>query len=119
MATTALVERPPLHLVVARDALTAGILRSWRTFGYALDDPVETKLGAIELPSLVVRGGRDLLAPQDWSEEVARLLPNGRLAVIPGAAHALNWSRPRELAALVRELVADADPLVPSDILRA
>ena len=103
---TAFVERPPLHFVVARDALAAGVLRSWQTFGYALDDPVETKLGVISLPSLVVRGERDPLAPQEWSEEMASLLPNGRLAVIPGAGHALNWSRPRELDALVRELLA-------------
>jgi len=102
---TAFVERPPLHFVVARDALAAGVVRSWQTFGYALDDPIETKLAGIAIPALVVRGERDPLAPQQWSEEVARLLPHGRLVVIPGAGHALNWSRPRELAALVRDLV--------------
>jgi len=102
---TALVERPPLHFVVARDALAAGVVRSWQTFGHALADPVELKLPGITVPALVVRGERDPLASQAWSEEVARLLPNGQLVVIPGAGHALNWSRPRELGRLVRELL--------------
>jgi 2-hydroxy-6-oxonona-2,4-dienedioate hydrolase len=104
-ALTALRDPFPLHLIVLRDTAASGIRRTWRTFRHALRDGVERKLPSIETPTLVVRGERDPLAPERWCEEVAALLPQGRLAVVPGAAHALNWSRPRELDGLVREFL--------------
>jgi 2-hydroxy-6-oxonona-2,4-dienedioate hydrolase len=111
-ALTALRDPFPLHLIVLRDTAASGIRRTWRTFRHALRDGVERKLPSIETPTLVVRGERDPLAPERWCEELAALLPQGRLAVVPGAAHALNWSRPRELDGLVRGFLGrrrDAD----------
>ncbi len=62
-------------------------------------------------PVLVVRGTRDRIVPQAWAERAARLLPRGRLAVIPGAAHAVNFSYPREFkAAMLAFLLGDETP---------
>jgi 2-hydroxy-6-oxonona-2,4-dienedioate hydrolase len=46
------------------------------------------------MPTLVIRGEHDPIVPQQWAEEVCRLLPHGSLVVIPGAAHTLNYTEP-------------------------
>ncbi len=105
-------ERPSLPVVLARNTLDAGAGRIWRTFLDGLHDSVEEKLPAIETPTLVVRGERDPIVPERWAAEVARLLPRGRLAVVPGAGHALNYSRPDDLARLVRVFLSElGEPL--------
>ncbi len=43
------------------DYLSAGTLRSWRTFRYALDDRIEEKLPHMRVPTLVVLGSRDAI----------------------------------------------------------
>ena len=95
-------ESPSLLPIEALDLLRAGVGPSWRTFRYALQDPVAEKLPGVRVPALVVGGSRDPISPQRWAEEVARLLPWGRLVVIPGAAHAANYSAPDEFVREIR-----------------
>lgn len=95
-------ERQSLALAHLRDFALAGPRRALRTFQYALADRVEEKLPRVCAPTLVVRGGRDPIAPQGWCEEVTRRLHCGRLAVIPEAPHCVNYSTPRALTRLVR-----------------
>jgi pimeloyl-ACP methyl ester carboxylesterase len=54
----------------------------------------------------VVRGGHDRIVSQAWAEEVARLLPHGRLVLLPPATHAAHFSHPDAVARLVREFIA-------------
>lgn len=98
------VPRDSLSLVPIEflDYLRAGHGRSWRTFRYALRDRIEDRLPAMRIPVLVVRGSRDPISPQRWAEEVTRLLPDGRLVVIPGAAHAVNYGSPSRFARAIR-----------------
>jgi 2-hydroxy-6-oxonona-2,4-dienedioate hydrolase len=105
------VPREPFSLVplVAADYLRAGPARILRTLRYALADPIEEKLPALGMPAFVVRGGRDPVVSEPWTEKVCRLLPRGRLAVIPAAAHALQHSHPGELAALLTPFL-DEEP---------
>ncbi len=90
----------PLSLLAIEllDYLSAGTVRSWRTFRYALEDRIEGKLPNMSVPTLVVRGSRDRIVSQCWAEEVTSLLPLGRLVVIPGAAHTANYGWPLEFA---------------------
>ncbi len=101
----ALRERRTLILLAQLDYLRAGPRRVAGTLGVALRDRIEDKLPRVTAPTLVVRGGRDVLVPQHWAEEVTRLLPNARLVVVPESAHAVNYSRPDELAAAVRQFL--------------
>ena len=101
-AVSPLVERPSLPPIVALDATVAGPRRIWSTFRASLRDPIEDKVTAIEVPILVLRGANDPLAPQPWVEHLVARMRRGRLAVIPGGGHALNHSRPAEVAAAVR-----------------
>ena len=102
-------EPPSLIPVVAAAYLRAGPARIFRTLRYALADRIEEKLPDLGMPALVVRGGRDPVVSEPWTEKVCRLLPRGRLAVVPAAAHALQFSHPRELAALLTPFL-DGEP---------
>ena len=64
----------PIELL---DFVNAGTRRSWRTFRYALEDRIEEKLPYLKVPTLVVRGSQDPIAPQRWTQEVTELLPMG------------------------------------------
>ncbi len=99
-------EPPSLVAIEGLDLLRAGVGRSWRTFRHALHDPIEEKLPNVRVPALVVHGSRDRISPRRWAEEVARLLPDGRLVVLPHAAHAANYSAPAEFARAVRSFLA-------------
>jgi pimeloyl-ACP methyl ester carboxylesterase len=95
-------EPPSLVPIELRDLLAAGPRRGWRTFRYGLMDRIEENLPRVQVPVLVVRGSRDPICPQRWAEETSRLLPDGRLVVLPGAAHAANFGTPARFAEVVR-----------------
>jgi len=101
--------REPLSLlpIELRDYWAAGTRRGWRTLRHALIDRIEEKLPRVRAPALVVRGSRDPICPQRWAEEVSELLPQGRLAVVPGAAHTLNFAAPAGFAGLIREFLQE------------
>jgi 2-hydroxy-6-oxonona-2,4-dienedioate hydrolase len=87
------------------DYWQAGLPRVVETMQMALADRIEEKLPYIRVPTLVVRGQQDPVVPQPWAEEVVNLLPDGRLVVIPGGGHTLNYSRPLELARVTRAFI--------------
>ncbi|MDX6694667.1 MAG: hypothetical protein QOF02_2270 [Blastocatellia bacterium] len=91
--------REPLSLtpLAIADYLRAGIFRAARTLRHALVDRIEDKLPLMSAQTLVVRGGRDPIVPQQWMEDATALLPRARLVVIPQAAHAVNYNAPDEL----------------------
>jgi 2-hydroxy-6-oxonona-2,4-dienedioate hydrolase len=95
-----------IHLIftLARDYLDCGFRRPVQLFRYALSDPIEDKLPLIRVPTVVVRGSRDSIVSQQWAEKAAESLPDGRLVVIPGAAHTINFGAPLELARIVRSV---------------
>ena len=98
-------EPPSLIAIEVLDLFRAGLGRSWRTFRHALEDPIEEKLPHVRVPTLVVRGARDPIVPQRWAREATGLLPMGRLAVIPDAAHATNYGWATAFARVVREFL--------------
>jgi 2-hydroxy-6-oxonona-2,4-dienedioate hydrolase len=103
----AIREPPSLIAIEGLDLLRAGVGRSLWTFRHTLEDPIEERLPKVRVPALVVHGSRDRISPRRWAEEVARLLPDGRLVVLPGAPHAANYSAPAVLARVVRSFLAD------------
>jgi pimeloyl-ACP methyl ester carboxylesterase len=114
--------REPLSLVphVARDWLRAGPVRILATLRDALDDRIEDKLPALQVPVLIVNGERDPVSPPEWGERLARITGSrvggagARCVVVPGAAHAVPFSHPIALAA---EIVALARLVEPVRIL--
>jgi pimeloyl-ACP methyl ester carboxylesterase len=106
-------EPPELDLLQTFDYAVAGPRRMLGTMRHSLRDRIEQKLPHVTLPTLVVRGANDPIVPQRWAEEAAALIPGGRLAVVPGARHVVNYTHPRELAALITALAAGRLPLGP------
>lgn len=93
-----------LNLADYRDAGVRGVVGA---FAETLRDRIEDKLPHVPTPTLVVRGAHDRLVPQEWAEEVTRLLPAGRLAVVPDSGHMVPYRQPQALARLVNDFLAD------------
>ncbi|MER7623008.1 alpha/beta fold hydrolase [Streptomyces sp. NPDC126503] len=105
--------REPLSLLgtAAADYLLTGPIRFGASLRHALRDAAgafEGHLARIDVPTLVVRGTGDTIASHAWIRRVARLLPDGHAADVPGAAHAAHYSAPETVARLIEEF-ADED----------
>ena len=96
--------------IIARDYLDAGPRRTVRTFQRALEHHIEACLPQIHAPTLVVRGARDPICPQRWAEQMVRLLPNGQLAVIPHAPHAVQTSMPAAFVPAILPFISAQAP---------
>lgn len=81
--------------------LRFGPRRTLGTLNHSLRDEMEERLARIQAPALVVRGELDPIVDHSWAERVASLLPKGRLAVMRGAPHNVNYKTPRQLAGVL------------------
>lgn len=59
------------------------------------EDDRRTALRGLALPTLVVHGDRDRIAPPGAARYLAQNLPRARLEIVPGAGHAPFLSHPR------------------------
>jgi pimeloyl-ACP methyl ester carboxylesterase len=92
----------------------AVLVRDWRQAGlrtmragrrHMFEHRIEVVLPRVTAPTLVVRGERDPIVSQEWAEHVTSLLPAGRLAVVPEAAHTIPFKYPEQLAQLVTTFI--------------
>lgn len=67
-------------------------------------DSVAT-LKTINVPTLVVMGEEDTLAPRSDGELMRQHIPNSRLAVVPKAGHFAIWEQPEAVGKLLRQFV--------------
>lgn len=102
-------EPPSLIKVAAPDYLRFGVPSTVRMFRALTQYPSLERLLEIRVPTLVVIGDRDPLMPgAERVKEVAGQTDNHVLIVrIEGAAHAINFSHPGELANVIRQFMAD------------
>lgn len=69
------------------------------------EGPVETRLGEIRAPTLVVVGTEDLDDIKSIADKLAAEIPGARLANIEGAGHLPSIERPDELNALLLDFL--------------
>jgi 3-oxoadipate enol-lactonase len=62
------------------------------------------RLRRVEQPAVVIHGEEDILVPPENGERLAKLLPRGRLVLLPDVAHAVPLLAPDVIARSVREL---------------
>lgn len=66
-----------------------------------VESDLRDRMGTVAQPVMVVHGERDTLVPLAAAEYLKHALPDARLAVIAGAAHAPFVSKPREAGTLL------------------
>ena len=110
-------ESPRMARVVLPDYVHFGPVNALQLFGELVRFPSLERILRTPVPTLAVIGSRDPLMPPPWRvREVGRLAPpHLTIAVIEGAAHAMNFSHPGELAHVIdswldgREITDDPD----------
>jgi pimeloyl-ACP methyl ester carboxylesterase len=102
-------EPPRMMRVATPDYLRFGVPSTFKMFRALTEYPSLERLLQLQIPTLVVIGDRDPLMPGPARvKEVASQTDNHVLLVmIEGAAHAINFSHPGELAHLIRLFMAD------------
>jgi pimeloyl-ACP methyl ester carboxylesterase len=60
----------------------------------------------IDCPTLVVVGESDLLTPPEHAREMAALIPDARLELLPRCGHLLTWEQPQRVNALLADWLA-------------
>jgi 2-hydroxy-6-oxonona-2,4-dienedioate hydrolase len=98
-------EPPSLWAVMFKDFLKAGVRRTALTLRALQRCQLDPWLPHVNVPALVLGGGRDRIVPKWWIDQVGALLPVSQVAVIREAGHVPNFSHPGQLAALVRAFV--------------
>ena len=100
--------------VATPDYLRFGVPSTFKMFRALTQYPSLQRLLELKVPTLVVLGTRDPLLPGPARiKEVASQEENHvLLVVLEGAAHAINFSHPKELAHIIR-LFMDDRPIVP------
>ncbi|GIJ79041.1 Lysophospholipase, alpha-beta hydrolase superfamily [Micromonospora phaseoli] len=96
--------------VLLRDVVDARPWRVWATLSHSIHNRVEDDLTRIAAPTVVVTGARDPLVPTAWRARVTQLVPRARTVVVPGAAHNVATTAPRQVADTVRALLGTSIP---------
>ena len=66
------------------------------------------QLGQLEMPVLVLVGEQDEATPPPMSRELAALLPNARLVIIPGCAHVPQLQSPELFLAAIGDFLRES-----------
>jgi pimeloyl-ACP methyl ester carboxylesterase len=106
-------EPSDLVRVATPDYLRFGVSSTAKMFRALMHYPSLERLLDLRIPTLVVVGDRDPLMPSPARiKEIAGHIDTPMvLVVIEGAAHAINFSHPGELANVIRQFMAD-QPIV-------
>ena len=84
----------------------AGLAASLRAAGAGADPPVLDALGGLRCPALLVAGALDP-AYCDHAAAMQARLPDGRLAIVPDAGHAVHLEQPGRFGALVAGFLSE------------
>lgn len=111
MSLDGFLEPPSLLPVALRAYSRFGTLNAWRMFVLMTTIQSVRMLRDLDLPMLFVTGGRDPLLPSEARMQAMReaFETRGNVTAVrlPKAAHAINFSHPDELAAIIRAYMAD------------
>jgi pimeloyl-ACP methyl ester carboxylesterase len=102
-------EPRPVGPLARIDYAKAGLWRALATARILIRDRIEERLPLIGAPALVLHGSRDPVSPEAWAEAAARLLPHGKLVVVQGGTHTMNYTYPAEFAAAVLPFLEQSD----------
>ena len=70
-----------------------------------MNDHIDKKLPVLRVPTLLIRGSLDRIAPQSWLDRAADLIPGARRLAIEGAAHNVVTTAGPETATAVTRFI--------------
>jgi aminoacrylate hydrolase len=118
-AMTSLLLYPPWYInanneiLAAEEAQTAKVLAPPEVQNSRLDAILAYdrtgELAGLDLPTLVLCARDDILTPAYFSEELARLIPNARLHLLPTGGHACSRTMTEEFNKVVLEFLTGAE----------
>lgn len=103
-------ESPSLLPCVLLDYQRAGPRRVLRTDRRTDCDETIAAIARLPMPILVIRGSRDAVVSAAETREILHAAPDAQYREMAGAPHALHWSRPQALTALVEAFLTDDAP---------
>ena len=106
LAQDCLREPPAVNWMLLTDYLRAGPRWYLRTLPKMVQHPLEERIGKVQAPVTLVRGGRDPIVPLRWLQELAAAKPGAVAVELPGQPHACMFTEPERTAALLREAAA-------------
>lgn len=98
-------ERRTLWRIWIPDFFLAGPWQALKWLLLSIRDPQRERLPGVRQPVIAVAGERDPISPAPWVQAYGDLPETGRCIVIPGAAHAMNYSAPEALAQIVTDVI--------------
>lgn len=93
-----------------RDYTHSGMISFTRAMDAARRHRLDDTVASIRCPILLVRGAHDHICPPAWLDRLAGRSGHAMIATVPGAAHMVPLTHPRELAAALRPFLAAASP---------
>jgi pimeloyl-ACP methyl ester carboxylesterase len=75
-------------------------------FGASIGATVADVAAQVAVPTLLVAGERDDIAPVAAQRELATRFPNAELVVLPGTGHLTHYEAPAAVAAAITEFTA-------------
>ena len=97
--------------VAVPDYLRFGMIRAMRLFIAMAKFPAYDRIMSMPMPVMIVIGSEDPVRPpwKNISRAMGDLPAPVRIVLLQGAAHSINFARPRELSHLIRQFVADEE----------
>jgi len=101
-------ERPRANRLVLGDYLRCGLRWYLAVLPSMLAYRIEDDLSTIEVPTLIVRGESDPIAPDPWMRQLGAAALRSTVATVSGARHLVMHAKPRETAAAIAALIWSA-----------
>jgi 2-hydroxy-6-oxonona-2,4-dienedioate hydrolase len=92
---------PSLRLLNVASYAFASVPRAVSTARFAVSEEMERGLPRVAAPTLLVRADRDPMSSLPWARQLVGLLPDGRLARLPGHGHTAFYFAPDAVAGVV------------------
>lgn len=104
-------QRTPALMAEITEAVRrdSGVFEQWQRdeMGWRrLKTDYTSKLPSLRCPALIIHGDQDTGVPVARARAAARLIPDARLVVLPGAAHWVQRERPAEVLAAMTQFLA-------------
>lgn len=114
LAVDILGEPPLTNAVVFLDYLRCGPRYFLAQSKPMLSYPIDERVAALSQPLLVLRGGNDPIASEDWCRRLVARAPIGCLVTVPRSRHVVQFTAPKAVAGAIRSFVAgELEPSAP------